>query len=90
MLDTIVPRLDCGLAPACRLTAAAPRGLLRATSQDITTALEPKGGGPGLRDEAAGFVLGQEEKASGAGEGSLTESGRKKGSLTGSVKRDDS
>lgn len=67
-----------------------PRGLLRATSQDITTALEPKGGGPGLRDEAAGFVLGQEEKASGAGEGSLTESGRKKGSLTGSVKRDDS
>lgn len=67
-----------------------PRGLLRATSQDITTALEPKGGGPGLRDEAAGFVLAQEEKASGAGEGSLTESGRKKGSLTGSVKRDDS
>lgn len=67
-----------------------PRGLLRATSQDITTALEPKGSGPGLRDEAAGFVLGQEEKTSGAGEGSLTESGRKKGSLTGSVKRDDS
>lgn len=67
-----------------------PRGLPRATSQDITTAWEPKGGGPGLWEEAAGFVLAEEEKASGAGEGSLTESGRKKGSLMGSVKRDDS
>lgn len=46
-----------------------PRGLLRATSQDIATAWEPKGGGPGLWEEAAGFVLAEEEKASGAGEG---------------------
>lgn len=67
-----------------------PRDLLRAISQNISTAWEPRGGGPGLWVDAAGFILAEEVKASSAAEGSLTESGRKKESLAGSTTGDHS
>lgn len=55
-----------------------PRGLRKAISQNISAAWEPRGGGPGLWVDAAGFILAEEVTASSAAESSLTKSGWKK------------